>query len=431
MNGTVISFSTAYTATGSATCSYDLDTVRKADIAAVHTRSKNSLYVNGELVAEVDISEAQQADTYAHAGTTLSTGLTTSTWTMNINYIGLFPRALRTEEIQDIYRNNNRRPIAEVPKIYGGEVLHLGTSTRSPYIDTGWFTEGDWREGQSYQVEPEGETLYASQIDDLTLGGNWIGSVNLSDGDVNVPINSVNLWWDGLNETVEVSTNSTTWNTVTRATNLSIFTNNVTPTDATLYVRVTFPAGVDEAWIKNLRVHAYTGSTAVEQGRTITYPTSSTPLRDEAHPLELSENWGVKLNSGVLTISNTDATDYPYTVEIWYKRNTTITFSSNLTSQTSYINGVALSTERLGEWNIRHFVHTGGTGIQGDITITGGTIGQIAFYPTGLTTTEISNIISTYTGIKKLSSGSAGSIAFVEPANSMLGYSHDWEIQSS
>jgi hypothetical protein len=429
INGTVVSFGTVYDTTGSATCSYDLQLLRKANLVGVHTPEKNSLYVNGELVAEVDITPEQQADVFNPGTNEWTSGGGTGVFLAN-NYF-FFSRALRAEEVLAMYLADNRRPEGAAAKMFGGTVIQLGQNTRPAYLDTGFFTDEDWDQGEHYQTEAENGTLYAAKIDDLTLAGTWTGSVTVWRGETAVPINAINMFWSGKNATVEVSKDGTTWTAVTRGIKVGIYSANQTPTSDSMFIRVTFPAGQEDAWIENLEVVGYTGTAAIEWGpdMSITYPTQAVLFSDDYQAGDMRDDWGVSLRGGILSLSNADATQNPKTVEVVWKRGAAVTLSANLAAaDTVYSNGI-VAGDRANEWVIKHY--TSAAGFSGALTFTGNvTIGHIALYDTVLSVDEIAKVIETYTGYHKEST-SDGVIAIAESPAAWTPYGHDWEILSA
>jgi hypothetical protein len=432
-NGT-IKFTTSYLTTGSATASYTPLQNQKFNIVGVHSQTKNSLFVNGELVAEVDITPEQQADQYLTSDTdkTFISGL--GSVVIIGNNLGWFPKALLPQEIEAMYEADRRRPEGAAAKGLGGEVFEFGPEVRSPYLNVSFDSDEEWLEGQLHQVEPEDGVLYGSLIDELTLGGTWQGSISVFEGETAVPINSINFWWTGRNVTVETSLDSTTWTAVTKGVRITNYSTNQTPTSDSLFIRVNFTAGVSEAWIQDLRIQGYTGNTvAYSTDRTITYPDASVPYPEPEDPMSLKDDWGVNLAGGTLTIGNTVSADYPQTVEVWYKRSGTLTVSSNLSgAPTKYIGGGLLGSDRTNEWMVQHYVNS--AGISGNITLGGSAIiGHVALFPTALTAAQALQVYENYTGQTKIvaTSGSSDITSLAESPTAWQLYSHDWEIQQS
>jgi hypothetical protein len=303
IDGTKISFSTRYKNTGEAKATYDMQVAQKVDIVGVHTDAKNSLYVNGVLVAEVDITPAQQADTYDAPDANLYSGRGMSSQTLLVNNLATFSRALQTEEVAALWRSNNRRPEGSIPKMYGGEDVLVSTAVRPLFLDTGWYTDEDWNAASLTGVAVEDGQLNATMSGGLTKQGYWIDSVDLYTGETPVAVNSVNLWWNGINETVEASIDGTTWAAVVKGQNLSIIPTGFDPTNKALYIRVSFPAGKTEAYVDSLEVNGYSSSTAMSNNRLLTY-TNPAVVFDEQTPALLRDDWGVRLSgTGSIRVS--------------------------------------------------------------------------------------------------------------------------------
>jgi hypothetical protein len=424
----VVVFSTQYVGASFAQAFTTVPLNRKLSLVGVHTKNKNSLYINGELAAEADITPEQQALQYAYAETDQNFWHGYGNGSILMNNLGFFAHALTAEEIKAMYEADNRTLGFNTAGAYGGEIIKTH-DLRPAFIDTGIYTDEDWEAGDKYNVEYEDGILYAAMQDSLSLAGTWYGSFSMYKGETGIAVNSASLWWEGLNATVEVSINGNVWWPVTKGTRLSVFTADAIPTNETLYVRVTFTAGQTDAWLKNLRLRAHTGTTTTAStGRTITFTHLLVPLND-AEPNELRDDWGMALNGGTLTIG-TDSSNYPKVVEVWYKRGAAVTLSANLAAADSvYTNGV-VTGDRVNEWVVKHYVSA--AGFTGDLTFSGNVmIGQIGLYTNTLSAGDITNIVQSYTGILKQSTTDVSPIVLTETADAYQPYSHDWEIQSA
>ena len=432
IDGTVIKFATEYSDGSLAQCSYDIQIPKKVSIVATHTEAKNSLFINGELVDEIDINETQQGLAYYSSSTNLISGQSSTTQGFLANDFLLFPRALNQDEVFNLHAQANVTADGDVPKMFGGETVGLSYRFRYPYLDTGWYSDSAWMNGETYQVDAEDGILYASKVDDVTLAGQWNGSVTLQDGETATAIESVNLYWEGQNETVSVSTDGETWTAATKNEPVSIISAGFVPTDTDLFIQVELAAGQEESYVSNLTVRGYLEDTTITANRVVTYTPEAIPL-DEYRPHEFNDNWGVNLNGGTLTIGTdliSSSPDTIQTIEIWMKRtNSTQSYSGLTAGSTSYINGVASATVPVGEWIVRHYVKP--AGFSTDISISGDIIiGQVSFYPTALTTQNMADILASYTGVKKSTTNDGATLAISEPTESTVIYAHDWEIQA-
>lgn len=90
---THIYFRTIYQTAGTCEVSYEYETGKSFHVIGIHSNAKNSLYVDGILVAETDLSDEQQADAYGFVTTDLIAGesATGSTIAVDATAIYSFP----------------------------------------------------------------------------------------------------------------------------------------------------------------------------------------------------------------------------------------------------------------------------------------------------------------------------------------------------
>lgn len=433
IDGTTVSFSTKYLTTGEAKCSYYLGSYRKADIFGVHNHNKNSLYVDGVLVDEVDISAAQQADTFDSPDSNLYSGQSAGGQSILANNIAIYTSELNRDSILSIYNDNNRVSDVVVSKSYGGERISVSSEIRHPYFDTVWSS--DWATGEFTNTHVDEDQLVPDKVADLTVGGIWKTPVNILVGETASAINAVSITWAGENVGVEASINGTDWVAVTKDDLISIIPAGFTPTNLGLFLRVTFTAGQTTGYIENLRVRGYlTDSVTIPDNRTITY-TRPIVTQDEYPVHELREDWGTKINGGTLEIGiNTSASaETTKTVEVWMRvlDYSDVIMSSNIsTGATNYVNGYAGNTLPVGEWIVRHYVNA--SGITGPFTFSGNVqIGMVATYPTALTATEVESVYKSYLGTTKSTIADTSAVAIAEIAAPVVVYAHDWQIISA
>lgn len=431
INGTVVSFSTKYLTAGEAKCSFDIAFYRRVDLMGVHTRNKNSLYVNGVLVDEVDISAAQQADAYDSADGKIYSGTTSSTQGFMMNALGFLGRALAVEEVRAVTTWLNRRFTGSPVRAYGGQELKVSTEVRPLFLDAPIDTDDAWNSGVLRNVSVNGTSLVPDKIASLTVGGQWSKSFDLYTAGTPTPLQGVNLMWTGKNVTVEASVNDgTTWITASPGVNLSNIPTGFDPTNKALAVRVTFAQGVTDAYIDNFRLNGYNTSIFIPQsGRTLTF--ASAVNFPERNPLELREDWGARLFSGTLSWS-ADNNEEPYnarTIEVWLRKNSTAAPTLSFTPTTTYVNSISGGTSARGEWALYHYV----LGANATTFNIGGnvTVGRVGIYDTALSAATISGIYKHYTGVLTQPISDGAVVAISEPATSTSIYAHDWSIQSA
>jgi hypothetical protein len=432
INGTKVSFSTKYVNTGEAKCTYDMQIPQLVDVVGVHTKTKNSLFVNGERVAEVAITEEQQADVYDAPNTNLYSGLTTSSQGVMVNGLGVYTRALLPDEIVNIYNANQIRTDSNIPKMFGGEIIKVSQDVRPVAVTGLWTTADDWRNAELVSTSVDNEQLVASMADGVTLAGTWKDSISLYSGGVATTIDSANMDWDGENVSIEVSIDGTSWESVTRAYPINMLTG-LNPANKELYIRATFNAGVTNAYLDTLRFNAYTASSITPpDGRPVTW-TNPVVTMAEQEPLRLREDWGTAMMGGTITVG-ADPTDEPLearTIEMWVKRNVANSFTTSWSATSVYSNGAVYAggTTNIGDWTLMHYVlpaNVSTFNFGGDITV-----GRVAIYDTALTAPQIAQIYALYTGNNYMVVDDGSDIIVSEPTTPAIIYAHDWEITAS
>lgn len=437
INGNIVSFSTTYDTEGEARCEYLIQSLRRLHVVGVHTPTKNYLFVNKELVDEVDITEGQQLDDYDTTDGNLYSGKLSSQ-NILVNNIAIYPDALNIDEISTIFDNDSYTSVSPPYVAFNGEKIGMDRQVRSPGVYELINDDASWKTGTltSSYVDNTG-ALRPEVINSYTVAGTWTKSFNLTNGEDIDPIYTMNIYWEGKNATVEASLDKSTWETVDINTGLSFINSGVDLTDQVLVVRITFDAGEEDAFVSMLEINGYfTNLWQEPNGRIISIqtPVQSATFNDRP-PAELRNDWGVINGSGLLTIGQDLASGSPLvvkTVEIWMRSlsGTTPTFSTNLTTgTTAYTNGSSGTTIRRGEWFVRHY--TSSSAITGDLTINGAfQIGSVVLYDSQLSSDQISSVVNSYLGSPVANSSSGGTISISEPTDSVDIYAHDWATTS-
>lgn len=426
-----IYFTTLHNTTSQrAECSYKFDITAKMDVFGVHTESVNRLFVNGEMVSEVSLTDEQRAGGYL-SGTTGSTFVSGSVTTNNggllINNISFFNSPISGDDVADIYKYNNMRSLGSPVKGFFGEDVVFSRGIRPHYLTKTWDDQEEWNMGVFDGSTVDGDILNAQIEDGLTINGFWTDSAELKEDGTAVPIDSINLDWSGENVIVQVSVDETTWETVKRGKNITSVPTGFTPTDQQLYIRAVFDDGLPDAYLNNLRVDGYLeGTLTPVSGRDITF--NKVVNRYEQHPALMRDDWGATINTGGSVIIDPDTDAAPLlwkTLEIWVKPITPITVSTGSTPSLTYTNGVSGYTSLVNQWVVYHYIYT--TAMNPSITISGESIlGKVAFYPTALTSDEIGRILANYTGIYTSTQASVGALEIAEGPNSTLIVDADW-----
>lgn len=432
INGTVVSMVTKYTTAPEARCSFDIQQRRAVFAFGVHTETKNSLYINGELVAEVELTEQQQADTFASTSANLSCGSTVGSQRIAVNAIAYYSSVPDGVDILRQYETGTElSDDEEVVSSFGGTHIPLSLNNADIFIDQWWETDEDWYAASMYNVIVQDESLMPQVEGNTSLPGYWLDSFILSAAEV-TSIYGVSLNWDGEGATVEVSLDGTTWETAQRGVNVAMIPPGFDPTNKELQIRVSFPGGIvdDKSFLDGLNVVGLlSASNQPVGGRTVTY-NNAFPERDY-RPLAFHNNWGVEIGSGGSVTISADAVEAipARTIEMWIRRsgtNPTVSISG-----TTYQNGV-LSTATLddGEWTLMHIVAA--ADVTGDIVISGpAQVGYVGIYESALSADEILDIYDAYVGRNNWRVNDNSVVAVSDNANNASIYAYDWSIQSA
>lgn len=431
INGTVIRFGTSYLTQGNAFCDYDLIFYRRAHVVGVHTFDQNQLWVNGQLVASVDITDAQKADTYVATDGYLYSGYTTSTQEIAMNGVAFYA-SLDGDQIYQNYLAGTEVPSQQtVFPQYGGAIIDIDKSDGNIFLSESWDTSDDFDEGLKNNVEYSDTLIVPTYVSGTSAAGSWTVAVPLDlRGDTS--IHGVAVTWDGRYITVDYSLDGTSWSAATNGKLVSIIANNYNPTNKDLQIRVNFAGGstADPAYLDKLSVVGFRDNTINNiTARTVTASHPSI-LREDTEPFEYRDDGGVYLNGGTLTIGTDGSTDpeVARTLEVWLKPvsgTTTISVAG-----TKYRNGALDSTLPNGEWSLIHYVAA--ADITTNITIAGDCIvNSVVLYPTALSATEVDAVWDAYTGAAALRLLDTGSVSVTEGATPSSIYAHDWSIDTA
>lgn len=432
INGLTVNFVVKYATAPESRCSFTLQSAKAVSVFAVHTQEKNSLYVDGSLVAEVDITEAQQADTFATTGSNLVTGANAGTQKVAVNGVSIFSKALDAETIFRLHTTGRAVPSGEdVVENYVGDFIPVSMGYAEPHVVEVYDTDEDWNTGVMTDVSVSENLLVPQFEDGISVEGWWYTSLQLDiSGDTT--IYGVSLNYDGQGVTVETSIDGTTWVTAAKGGNVSNVPPGFTTIDKLLEVRVHFPGGIadDPAYLKSLTLGLVpTGTTTATIGRTVTYNNASP--RGSYPPIEMNDDWGVDIPAGGSVVIGADTLEASpaRTIGVWIKRtgaNPTLSATG-----TNYQNGAAgTATFVADQWTLYHVVAS--ADITGSITINGpAKVGAIEIYETALTAGDISNIYAAYFGNNQVKVTDTSTITVSEPATAASIYAADWSITAA
>lgn len=433
IDGKVIRFGTSYLTTGNAYCDYDLQVYKEAHVVGIHSEDENQLWVNGNLVASVEITDEQKADKYIATDGNLYSGGTASDQELAMNAVAFYPSLSGDQILQNytagIETIGQERVIAQ----YGGMTLGLDAGTGAVFLEESWVDKDDFETGLKTNVEYAEDQINPGYVADVSVAGSWTTSVPL-DVEEDTSIYGVMVEWSGKAITVDTSLDGTTWAAASNGKLVASVTNGYDPTGKDLQIRVNFAGGLaaDPAYLESLSVVGFrnnTINTITARPTTISYP--AVPRGDYEPTLHRDDN-GVYLNGGTLTIGADTSVDPEVvrTIEVWVKPlSGVLTRSWTVTGGQKYANSVLSADAKVGEWTLLHFVLAADTNAA--LTMSGDLIvGQVTLYPVALTAADVLHVYNSYYGRAQKRFTDPGVVTVSEGATPTKVYVHDWAIDS-
>lgn len=432
INGKTVRFGTSYLTSGNSYCDYDLGEYKLAHVVGKHNADQNELWVNGELVATVALTDEQKGDSYATTnGDYLFCGTTASSQEVAVNAVAFYPSLSGDDIIRNYEAGIGVIGQDRVYTQYGGTSFDLNADAGSVFIRDAWLNKADFERGLNDNVNLAPDQIEPAYLDGISQAGTWTTSIPL-DGMEDTSIYGVMLAWSGSGVDVDVSLDGTAWTPAVSGRLVSIIPNGYNPTGKDLRIRVSFDGGLadDPAHLEGITVVGLRNNTVANitaRPVTVSHPAV---LRDEFEPTLYRDDNGIGLNGGTLTIGADPGTDpdVARTLELWVKPlSGTPTIS---VGGTKYRNGFADSTLPVGEWSLIHYVAD--ADIAGSITVSGDIIvGQATLYPTALSATEVARIWESYTGAQVVRFSDTSVIGVSEGPTPANVYAHDWAIDGA
>lgn len=429
INGTVITFTTAFQTAGSASCSFDFQQDQAVHVVGVHTDSRNQLYLNGVLVSEVDLTDAQKTDVFTYTDTALYSGYTTAGDKVLINGVAFYNTELSADSIQRHFMASANMPVAEeVAATFSGHTINPGIDQSAVAFDRWWSTEEDWKLGGTQNIAVLNDRIQPQFTDDTSISSSWFTSMDLTVKDV-TKIESVNVFWSGHGATIQGSLDGVTWTTLTNATRIPFIPPGFDPTDKSLFIKITFPGGIvnDDSYIDNLNIVSVKNS-AIDtvSGHSMSFASAS--QRREYIAQVLHDNNGVVLATGSTMKLLADTSEQPTvirTIEFWLKSTSSTQPTISVTG-TKYINGaVNAGSYPLNEWCLVHIVAA--SDVAGDITISGPVqLGNISIYPSALTASDITELYNQYFGLGVLPASDTSVVQIQDYSTPVKIITGDW-----
>lgn len=314
-----IVFKTKYLTAGECSVSYKYRTGKSFHVVGVHTNGKNSLYVDGQLVGETDLTDEQTIDSYSFLTSDLIAGQTTTGSQIVLDAPAVYTIPLSSSTIYNHYSLGTNVDSSETIAGFNHATFwNFSDESRNVAITEQWQTEEDWKSGvlsdtvviddtisPNYtQTEEEVvvDGLITTVYTNTSVPGTWQSSLEL----ISVPESSLadaRIYWTGEGSySVEYSLdNGVTWLSPADA-GASILTN-----EDSIDVRVSFAGGIedDTSYVDFIEVVVYTDKNFLgsRMNRFASLNGTGTASNSYYEPIEYSDVNGMRIISGSINIT--------------------------------------------------------------------------------------------------------------------------------
>lgn len=448
IDGTVVSFKVMYANEDDTVLSFDTGFIQRLHILGTHSKFKDELWINGELVSELDTTAAQQADTlYEHDVDTARIGLSleddsSPIQILTVNAVSVFGKVLNPDTINRHWlMGTNYASSNSIVNNWKGEKYDVHAIGTDVFMDITWTTNDDWNLGHMNGIRISDGELRPHISDSVSLGGTWLRNIFLANAGDDA-IAGINFDWYGEGLVVEVSLDGDTWEEVVQGRNVALIPSGFDPSDTNLYLRVTFEDGStdDDQFLDYIHIVGVRTQSQQIYARTVTI--EGHRLRDY-HPMDQHDMWGLALDTGdTITISsNDDEEPSPIlAVEVWVKDiagdfpTTNMLASADFVTVQDYVvadTGDVYDRMEPGAWYRLMFLFT--SEFTDDIIITGpGQVGFVAVYSTEIESgLQYQKQFWEYTGTFFNTFTDQNAITVTENVERTRAYALDWTITAS
>jgi hypothetical protein len=313
-----ILFTTKYVGFGECVASFRYTVNKSYHVVGVHNNGRNSLYVDGELVAETDLTEDQQSAVYDFLTTDLIAGQSGTASTISFDAPAIYVRTLPAEVIASHYSSGINVPLSETIASYNqGTFWDFSDESRNVAMTKTWDVDAEWQEGFITNTVVANNTIvpFYSQsestviVDGLptieftntSIAGTWQSSIELS-GVPEATLAEGRLIWAGEGDfTVEYSLDGTIWNPPA-----NLATESLTNTDS-IDIRVSFTGGVvdDPSYVDYINIVVYTDKDFIGSldNRFASFTGVGVTSQNYYEPIEYADFNGIEITTGEITIT--------------------------------------------------------------------------------------------------------------------------------
>jgi len=477
-DGESISFTTLHGPAGPAVARYYPENSDASFHAVgVHSESKNELFVDGTLVASIDLTEAQLLSNY-----TISTApgylyVGHRPGSIIVDAVAVYSNALTARQVKLHFTLGRDVPdLRELIQKRSGDYWTLTDNTSAVAFDFKFDTNEEWQDAQAASVRiADNLLLPAFAADGSTVSGTWIaGFILPSIIEPKVDGSKIEFDGDG-NFQIHTSINDgTTWSPAVNGREVTGLSAGATTTNKALLVRVTFPAGTADnvSRLRHLSIKLYRNRSSA--GSITGLPVSligKAALATSIHqPIENDDSMGVEFYDGgsatMPSLSGIRTLEFwvkanaaqPTTAEWWhildyrnadstgvgYLARDTATSNWSVNGGTLYVNGKAtiLSSDfALTPTRWYHVVFVMSAPSTNRIIINNNfvgdtgrpiSVGLFATYPQVMTAADASSLYNAYMGIpNQVIVETTGLVVRDAPTQTVKIYSYDWSTLAS
>jgi hypothetical protein len=321
ISATHIYFRTIYQTAGTCEVSYEYETGKSFHVLGVHTNAKNSLYVDGQLVAETDLSDEQQEDAYGFVTTDLIAGQSATGSTVAVDAPAIYAFSVTSDIASKHYSFGTAVDTSESIAGFNDATLwRFSDEYRNLASFNEWSTEAQWKTGVLTDVVVADDTIVPSYtqtetedvVDGLivpvyentSLPGVWQTSVGLGDSDT--ALADMKITWLGEGDfTVEYSIDGTTWKNPDLGPTESLDSTDI------VEIRITFDGSIvdDPSFVSLLKLTVYTDKNfrATREDRFASMTGNGLCSNEYYEPIEYADFNGIQFISGAIAITDDDS----------------------------------------------------------------------------------------------------------------------------
>ncbi|ASR77531.1 hypothetical protein SEA_PARADIDDLES_41 [Streptomyces phage Paradiddles] len=314
---THIYFRTKYLTAGTCEVSYEYSTGKSFHVVGVHTNAKNSLYVDGVLVAEMDLTDEQQMDSYSFLTSDLIAGQ--GSGVIALDAPAIYTNSLGAEVIARHYSNGVDVDASEAIAGFNDAIFwNFTDETRNIAIKKVWTTSDDWADAvltdvavvdgtivPNYtQTETESveDGLIVSVYENTSLPGVWLASLSFN----SIPeatVSDARINWVGEGSyTIEYSVDGGNIWLEPSDSGATVLDN-----ESVIDIRVTFDGGIvdDESFVSSIEVVGYLDKYYRGSRSDRTAQMSGTGVVSSSYfePIEYADVNGLRIITGTINVS--------------------------------------------------------------------------------------------------------------------------------